>query len=200
MKKVLVLAAAVTLFAAPAMAVTIVGSAHDLSGKGLGVTEICAFCHTPHGGGTSAPLWNRANGAAPGSYGDPGGSMDHTPGTAGDVMMCMSCHDGSVNEALTNYKGAATTPTAYALTGINNLGTLTNDHPVGFTVVDGTDTAIDTIANINAAGGATLKGTGNNELWCSSCHNVHDPGAGATFPFLRDSNAASALCLDCHIK
>ena len=32
---------------------------------------------------------------------------------------------------------------------------------------------------------------------CSSCHVVHDPGIK---PFLRKPNAASGLCLTCHMK
>ena len=63
MKKVLVLVAALMLVASGAMAASIVNSSHDLSALASNVDgELCVFCHTPHGGGTQAPLWNRGAG------------------------------------------------------------------------------------------------------------------------------------------
>ncbi|MBL8362604.1 MAG: hypothetical protein JNN18_19110 [Rubrivivax sp.] len=69
--------------------------------------EICVFCHTPHGGDTSAPvpLWNKRLGTG----GTPAGggtyitydtlqtpSLDGTVAPVGSVSMaCLSCHDGT---------------------------------------------------------------------------------------------------------
>jgi hypothetical protein len=69
--------------------------------------EICVFCHTPHGGSTTAPvpLWNKRLGAA----GTPAGggayttydtlqtpSLDGTVAAGGLISMaCLSCHDGT---------------------------------------------------------------------------------------------------------
>ena len=73
MKKVIVLAAAIALFATPAFAL-ISGTAHDLSSANnasSSITEICVFCHTPHGADTTvtdAPLWNRGTVNASAAY------------------------------------------------------------------------------------------------------------------------------------
>jgi hypothetical protein len=62
--------------------------------------EICVFCHTPHGGDTSAavPLWNRKLNAATNykRYGSLGSStFDAEEDDIGSVTIaCLSCHDG----------------------------------------------------------------------------------------------------------
>jgi len=58
MKKSLGLAIVLVLAAGTANAATILGSAHDLSGRGWGTTELCRFCHVAHNGATGfvAPL------------------------------------------------------------------------------------------------------------------------------------------------
>jgi hypothetical protein len=89
---------------------------HNLSGTGPGATrattetQVCVFCHTPHGATTTdqggvavnAPLWNRA--IPPGSTYTPytsasldanviQGQLDQ-PG--GSSKLCLSCHDGTL--------------------------------------------------------------------------------------------------------
>ena len=69
--------------------------------------EVCVFCHTPHGGSTTAPapLWNKRLGLA---GAPPGGgtyityAQLNTPSTDGVILpvgsisvACLSCHDGS---------------------------------------------------------------------------------------------------------
>jgi hypothetical protein len=99
----------------PASAAGIADTKHNLgSGPGLAgrnqvsdTAEICVFCHTPHGGSTTAPvpLWNKRLGAA----GTPAGggsyttydtlqtpSLDGTVAPVGSISMaCLSCHDGT---------------------------------------------------------------------------------------------------------
>jgi len=67
-------------------------------------SEICVFCHTPHGGAGQAegvgPLWNRAFAAGIGSYTlYDSWTIDGTNGanSAGKTgsMLCLSCHDGT---------------------------------------------------------------------------------------------------------
>ncbi len=69
--------------------------------------EVCVFCHTPHGGSTTAPvpLWNKRLGA----NGTPAGGGTYTtyaslqtPSLDGSVapvggisLACLSCHDGT---------------------------------------------------------------------------------------------------------
>ena len=88
------------------------------------------------------------------------------------------------------------TDTTTVMTGGALVGTdLTNDHPVNFTVTDGADSEINTVATM-VAGGTPFFGAGD-EMQCASCHNVHDP---ANEPFLVIPNTGSGLCLNCHIK
>lgn len=84
-------------------------------------TEVCVFCHTPHGGrtdvaGNAAPIWNRASSSATYQvYTSPNfDAKGTTPGTPKGVSVaCLSCHDGTVAfDALVNlplrggYQGA----------------------------------------------------------------------------------------------
>ncbi|TAN83593.1 MAG: hypothetical protein EPN14_03375 [Gallionella sp.] len=145
------------------------GTKHDLSVTGSGnkftatngSSEICAFCHTPHGADTAAPvpLWNRVLGT-PGSYTTYAAlgtsSLDGAVAPVGSVSLaCLSCHDGTqamnttINQAGSGgynasgalqagtWVGSALTATPvgslnYATPSIVNIGTdLRNDHPVG---------------------------------------------------------------------
>lgn len=121
-----------------------------------GTTEICVFCHTPHGADTSAsvPLWNRNLEASPQTayttYDDLGTtSLDGATAVVGSVSIaCLSCHDGQqAMNTMRNEPGSGTgtmtgTWSGTAQTGgilndtsgkgFPNLGTdLRNDHPVG---------------------------------------------------------------------
>lgn len=64
-------------------------------------TEICVFCHTPHGADTSAPvpLWNKnlATGATYTTYAALGSSsLDGEVLAVGSISLaCLSCHDGA---------------------------------------------------------------------------------------------------------
>ena len=119
--------------------------------------QTCVFCHTPHGGSTSVPLWNRA--ASTTTYQVyTSSTMDAASPTSAAIQSsvsgaCMSCHDGSIAiDVLTNLAGAAHvasvafTRQATAKATYTNSGTgtgnlmsgglpflgsdLRNDHPV----------------------------------------------------------------------
>jgi len=167
-KEVLLVAALLGLvFGVPLFAQNtsvIAGGPHDLSGgSALRNTDpsvdgqTCIFCHTPHGGSNSIPLWNRA---APtgGAYQLYTSTTSDVTTTAGQIAnsvsgACLSCHDGTIAvDVLANVNGLAFGPavnftrqsTAKATyssstSGGNNvmtgglpfLGTdLRNDHPV----------------------------------------------------------------------
>jgi predicted CXXCH cytochrome family protein len=228
MKKVLVLVAAISLFAAPAFAAGITNTKHNLSfGSGNTIasdnnTELCVFCHTPHGGviGGNAPLWNRTNVAGTLTLYN-SATLDQTysnPTTvsasilASDAPLCLSCHDGaSLTGALKNPSNAfpATTGLTEISTGMALIGNdLSNDHPIGmdYGQVAIASGANEFVAPTTAATGDTvgtanplnLYGpTGTSVMWCSSCHDVHN---GANAPFLAAPNTGSALCLTCHVK
>lgn len=213
MKKVLVLAAAIALFATPSFAL-IANTAHDLSVgstaaiKGT-IDEICVYCHTPHGATAAgtAPLWNRSTVAAVTVYVDPAGTMDAIPTlaavNASDAILCLSCHDGAgLTAALTNPPNSGGAVPIVQVGAAANLDTdLSNDHPIGFTFASAiaTDTELHLKTDIETTvgmEGALSYGAGDS-MWCSSCHDVHGTAAPS---FLRISNVGSDLCLTCHIK
>ena len=118
---------------------------HNLSSAGVGQTsEICVFCHTPHGGDTNAsvPLWNKTL-AAPSSYttydslGTSSNDGDIAP--VGSVSIaCLSCHDGTqaidslINEPGSGFDSAGFIADPGFMTGDPVLGTdLQDDHPIG---------------------------------------------------------------------
>lgn len=87
-----------------------------------GTTEVCVFCHTPHGakltggilgGGNlpQAPIWNRRinQGGNYQVYAGPNfDAAGTTPGTPKGVSLaCLSCHDGTISfDALINAPGS----------------------------------------------------------------------------------------------
>lgn len=180
----------------------ITGTAHDLSARGWGSTQICVFCHTPHNAttGLSAPLWNHAVTASTfQTYSNTvsptfnGSTTITQPG--GVSKLCLSCHDGTV--AIDAF-GSRTGTTFMA--GSRNLGTdLRNDHPISFTFNAALVTAdagglVSPASSSQVVAGIPLF---DSKLECATCHNVH---SNTNTPFLRKSNAASALCLTCHLK
>jgi predicted CXXCH cytochrome family protein len=142
----------------------IAGGPHDLtSGSALRNTntsiagQTCVFCHTPHGGANSIPLWNRSNPTGTTYQLYTSSTTDvTTTGTAIAASVsgaCMSCHDGTMAmDVLLNVNGLPFTPAVaftrqatakatYSATGggTNNLmsgglpfigSDLRNDHPV----------------------------------------------------------------------
>lgn len=109
-------------------------------------TEICVFCHTPHGSDTGAsrpPLWNKSLTAGTETYTVYSSStLDSARATDGPgattsigsvSMACLSCHDGT--QAMDNminapgsggYAAAGTEPLTWAAGGRNTGGVLEN--------------------------------------------------------------------------
>jgi hypothetical protein len=139
--------------------------------------DVCVFCHTPHGGSTTAPvpLWNKRLGAA----GVPAGGGTYTtyaslqtPSLSGSVapvgsisLACLSCHDGT--QAMDNIinapgpggvvaDGGGNAGRAFTWTGatVNAAGNLT-----GGTGLLGTDLSNDHPIGIQYCGGG-LTGAG----------------------------------------
>lgn len=194
----------------PAAAGTIVGSDHDFSASGWSGGQICIACHTPHNASTTvtnAPLWNHTTTATTFAlYTSP--TLNSTVGQPdGTSKLCLSCHDGTV--ALDSFGG--TTGSIY-LSGSAVLGTsLADDHPVSMLYDTALSTADGALANPAAqtvtigAGSQTRTGTiaavmlRANKVQCASCHDVHNTFTNGP-NLLVKSNAASALCLTCHVK
>jgi hypothetical protein len=214
MKKLLVFCLGVLL--ASSVFATIVGSGHDLSGNGWALGQICIVCHTPHNATLPMiiPLWNHDSSVGPWTpYVDTGdNTLDSTPGQPQSCSIaCLSCHDGTV--AVDSFGGTVGTVMIGTIgTGSGDLGTdLTDDHPISFTygaalaTADGElyDPTI-TNAGLPSTPGnidvAMLKGPGNDQLECCSCHDVHNTECPACPYLLVKDNTGSALCLTCHDK
>lgn len=196
--------------------------------KAAAQTQVCIFCHTPHNAVQAVPLWNRNAGAAASTYKlyTSSASLTQADGTKSSLdatsisLFCLNCHDATVAQlgSRVNKQGAAGTAMGAAAvwtggdatTGSLNIGAggdLTNDHPIGFAYPSAGETGrLETAANaltkvIAAKGAAPASAAiffgASGKMECASCHLVHDNANGS---FLRTTNAASALCVSCHIK
>jgi predicted CXXCH cytochrome family protein len=198
----------VLMVAQIAMAASLItGSKHDLSTSGpnatlKGGTDLCVYCHTPHSATSSTvPLWNRSIVTA-GYTAYSSSTLNATVGQPGGISSaCLSCHDGSVGvDAYATHGVVAAGTVAKKISGAALLGTdLSNDHPISFTY----DAALATAdGSLVSPASLVLVSTGIplfvGKMECASCHNVHDNTTAP--PFLRVSNAGSALCLKCHNK
>ena len=180
----------------------ITGTAHDLSTQLWNTSgQICIVCHTPHNAQATQliPLWNHAATATSFTL-YTSNTLLAVPGQpAGISKACLSCHDGTI--ALDSFGNV--TGTNFMTPGTHVIGAgakLNDDHPVSFTydaALATADGGLVSPPNANFVD-ATLKvPLFAGKMECASCHDVH---SNANAPFLRKSNAASALCLTCHIK
>lgn len=115
------------------------GSSSNAGNGGAGwnwtnaTSEICVFCHTPHGADNSAaaPLWNRALTTATGVYTIysslgtstlDAASVD--PTDSGSVSLaCLSCHDGTqAMDSMMNTPGSGANGTPTGTTNASNTG------------------------------------------------------------------------------
>lgn len=194
----------------------IAGGFADLSASVADYGEVCVYCHTPHGGQTNAPLWNRQfTTSAFTMYNDAtGGSSDldmtFAAQPTGVSLACLSCHDGTIGiDVIVNRPNASAAASIGAtLTDIYGgvdpdslkiLGTdLRNDHPISMVYDPTNDPQFNTVASIEGAGLKLFSDPtlGANVVQCATCHNPHTQND----TFLRVANSASALCLTCHIK
>lgn len=201
---------------------SIVGSKHDLSVTNFygpdteASTEICVFCHTPHGSNVALDvIWNRnlTDTTVFTMY----NGLNGTPNNAS--MVCLSCHDGVSVEgdisAVDSFdahnvinspgSGLADNPASSNCNACHFSGdiypdsswrvgpNLTNDHPVSISYADA-QAADPTQFAILPTGGVKLF---EGMVECASCHDVHNPANGT---FLRVNNTNSNLCASCHVK
>ncbi len=170
-------------------------------------TQVCVFCHIPHGAAQSRAIWNRdlgyqANGTIYTLYGST--TLEAPPNRpSGASRLCLSCHDGALaigsllnldatRPATVAMQGGVTTMPA----GPRNLGTdLRNDHPISLPI-PASDPEI--VAPPNGDAVELKHGTTavKDQVQCTSCHDPHL----ATTKFLVKSNLRGALCITCHPK
>jgi len=137
---------------------SVIDGKHNLSSSGPGPvkaiseTQICVFCHTPHGGDQTAgaPLWNRVLSTSTYTpYLSSTTDANQPPAAPGESSkVCLSCHDGTLaigvvgnlngrgaNIAMNGTTGGFMPDGSGTNTGdTRNLGIdLANDHPISFT-------------------------------------------------------------------
>ena len=169
--------------------------------KATNETQVCVFCHTPHGAesGGVTPLWNRKlSGQTYAPYASSSmeaGDAEAQPG--GSSKMCLSCHDGTMGVDKVNVLNGAgnvtvpmasgaspvTMPSTGSTTGFTrNIGTdLKADHPISFTydaalaTADGELRAPDgAIVGTRAAGSTPPKmPLEGGQVQCTTCHDPH---------------------------
>jgi len=175
--------------------------------------EACVYCHTPHGGLTERPLWNRTLPVGPYRMYD--GTLDMVADAqpTGTSRLCLSCHDGT--RALDDVRNPPLTRTGPAPPGetIKRCATdchhggdpaggfdwehvwfdtdLRKQHPISVTYDPSRDAGFQPIAVVEAAGLRLEDG----RVQCNTCH---DPHTQQFTKFLRIANTAGSLCLTCH--
>lgn len=189
--------------------------------------QICVFCHTPHGGDLTGPLWNKPVPATDGftMYRSDSGfktELNSVTTVNDESLLCLSCHDGSIGvNNIINFGSSGARPNILENPGVevflpgspganpriggydvdpNATGHLEDDHPISLNysnAVSDNPTGLHSLADARAAGVEFFPSNGGSRLECSSCHDVHD---NSIPPFLIKDNSGSALCLSCHIK
>lgn len=194
------------------------GSKHDLS---TGNLSPCIFCHTPHNSRTdAAPLWNLVNrNVTYQMYSSPTMSNPSPSVPSGMSLACLSCHDGAgttgdnqhhimtinkpeyMNSANCEkcHPGSRPDPQRpmYSDILLNAIKTdLRNDHPISVPYPTPSQDP-DFFTPPDYQKGWPDVPFYDGKIECGSCHDPHNP---TNTPFLRKSNAGSALCLTCHNK
>ncbi len=193
----------------------IAGSKHDFTASGgypiAGVTEICVTCHVPHQTKMNVPLWAHAMSTYSYTLYNQNASYisgntaayDASPAALTGSMSraCLGCHDGTVAVSGTNYITQASAVWMLYDGGVkvggqgsaNPSSGLKGSHPIGITYNSATLLPAAEFKDIAADPDVKLE---SSKVQCVSCHNAHNK-----FPnMLVKSNAASALCLSCHVK
>jgi len=196
----------------------VAGSRHDLSYGGI--HSPCIFCHAPHHARTdAAPLWNLVNrNVTYQMYSSPTMSNPSPSAPSGMSLACLSCHDGAgvigdnthhimlinkpeyMNDTDCNKCHPGSRPDSSGLFSdilLNAITTdLRNDHPISIPYPTSAQDP-DFFTPPDMQKGWPDVPFYNGKIECGSCHDPHNP---TNTPFLRKSNAGSALCLTCHNK
>jgi predicted CXXCH cytochrome family protein len=192
--------------------------------------QICVFCHTPHGGNLTGPLWNKPVPAAGGftmyrSSDALKTELNSVTTVNNESLLCLSCHDGSIGvNNLLNFGSAGSgqpvvidqgpgevfmpgSPGANPRIGggaggdPNSTGHLADDHPISLNY----DNAVgDNPTGLHTLADAKTAGVvffpPSGAGNRLECSSCHDVHDNTIQPFLIKDNSGSALCLSCHIK
>ncbi len=161
---------------------------HNLSSNpdisATGTTEICVFCHTPHGANSvaagHAPLWNRLlpEDSSYDIYSSPSFDAQDVAGThrpKGVSLACLSCHDGSIAfDSLINGPGSGGFIPANLGTGRGPGVSNPTINFIGGGIVDASASFTEGLRN-----SAEVKKTGESP-YSGGLHDlVHGPGTGS---------------------
>ena len=187
------------------------GSPHDFTRQAWSGGQVCITCHdsrNSRGDTAGAPMWNHAlSSRTYALYGS--ASMKATVSQPGQASrLCLSCHDGTV--AIDSYGGRAG---SQYIRAVNHVGTaLTDDHPIGFVydsaLAASNATLHDPKSRIVTIGSGAQTQTGsladlllsNNQVECTSCHDVHNAFTVGRTGLLKMDVAGSTICTACHNK
>ncbi len=140
----------------PVSAAGIADTKHNLGSTGTGVntwdgtTEVCVFCHTPHGSASATPaagpLWNKSAPSSTYTAYNTSATLESKESSDASIkasvsFACLSCHDGSqAMDSFINAPGSGNTAsgtwtganqTGGKITSIANLtADLSDDHPI----------------------------------------------------------------------
>jgi predicted CXXCH cytochrome family protein len=176
--------------------------AHDLGGGSGGVqgpnANACIYCHVPHNGSSSSPLWNQTLSTQPYSLYSSDTSQNTTlqPSVNRASMLCLSCHDGTV--AVGQTLGIGTLKMSGTMSDV--VGTrLQGSHPFSLQVpIKDAANLVSTFATSHTTRDATVKLIDGN-VECSTCHDVHNQFKDKrNQEFLVRDNTGGQLCLACH--
>lgn len=225
-KKLLYVAAALTLLVAPAALAAATGnglsdqgSPHNFSTEPWNFTgEICRVCHVPHDHGRDTGLigllWNhQVTSASYTMYSSAtlDGAIDSAP--TGISKMCLGCHDGSV--ALDEFDSNIGVPGNTFIGADDKVPNVPNSpydlratHPISIVYDENADGGLNPQTDPMGSSGSIADVLDNGKVQCSSCHDVHD-APGEVVPgthLLRVAQTTSqggdpsGLCLTCHNK
>ncbi len=175
--------------------------AHDL-GSGQGGLQgpnsnACIYCHAPHRGSSSTPLWNQTLSTQTyGVYSSDTAQNISQPAVNRASMLCLSCHDGTVAVGQTLAIGTLTMSGSMK----SVLGTtLQGSHPFSLQLpLKDASNLLSTLAASHTTKDAAVKLIDNN-VECGTCHDVHNQYKDKkTQEFLVRDNAGGQLCLACH--
>lgn len=195
--------------------------------KALTETQICIFCHTPHGARPQSTLWSRPDPSSmgtfptfsePGSVQDPSGILGiNNAGISGTTLygnntspneypngaskLCLSCHDGVTAMGILA-TGDELDMVGGAAIGIN----LAISHPISFVYNSAVQTYLNTLGKTDVYKWPTTAYLdGASRVQCTICHQPHQDTKTATYilPFWRgagtnDVTEYNAICNACH--
>ena len=187
----------------------ITGSAHDFSLSSWAGGQICIACHAMHRTSPfspAAPIWNHQDSTVVYRLYSSAvmKATMHQPSPMS--KLCLSCHDGTI--AIDSFGGNVG---SRFISHENSLGTDLNvHHPSSFTYDAALVALSPSLFNPDSkvvtvgAGGQAKTGTiasvmlYNNQVECSSCHDVHNTFSATNVALMKVTERGSAICFACH--